>query len=55
MKNHWSRTCRTLKHLTHLYQESVKNQGKDVVETNFVTNDYGLDDFSQFDVADFLI
>ncbi len=56
MKNHWSRTCRTPKHLADLYQESMKNKGKNVVETNFITNDdYGLEDLSQFDVADFLI
>ena len=30
MKGHWSRTCRTSKHLVDLYQASLKN-----IETNF--------------------
>ncbi|KAL4620574.1 hypothetical protein ACB092_06G164900, partial [Castanea dentata] len=30
MKGHWSRTCRTLKHLVDLYQASLKEKGKGV-------------------------
>ena len=35
MEGHWSRTCRTTKHLVDLYQASLKDKGKRV-ETNFV-------------------
>ena len=31
---HWSRTCRTPKHLVDLYQASIKEQGKEI-EMNF--------------------
>jgi hypothetical protein len=34
-KNHWSRTCRTPKHLVDLYQQSLKNKEK---------NHFALDD-----------
>ena len=35
MKGHWSRTCRTPKHLVDLYQASLNDKGKSI-ETNFV-------------------
>ena len=35
MKDHWSRTCRTPKHLVDLYQASLNDKGKSI-ETNFV-------------------
>ena len=35
MEGHWSRTCRTPKHLVDLYQASIKEKGKGI-ETNFV-------------------
>lgn len=35
MSNHWSRTCRTPKHLVEAYQRMTKEQGKKV-ETNLV-------------------
>ena len=38
MANHWSRTCRTPKHLVKLYQTSLKKNGENV-ETNFTEND----------------
>ena len=37
-KGHWSRTCRTPKHLVELYQQSLKDKGKKI-ETNFVSED----------------
>ncbi|XP_028795622.1 uncharacterized protein LOC114751125 [Neltuma alba] len=63
-KGHWSRTCRTPKHLVDLYQESLKNKNKNKnkgkepkVETNFVgeegDSDYGNMDVTHLDVADF--
>ena len=41
MKGHWSRTCRTLKHLDDFYQASIKENGKDI-DMNFADVD-GLD------------
>lgn len=38
MKGHWSRTCRTPKHLVDLYEASLKDKGKNV-ETNLVFED----------------
>ena len=35
MKGHWSRTCRTTKHLVDLYQASMKGKGKHI-KTNFI-------------------
>ena len=35
MEGHWSRTCRTTKHLVDLYQASLKDKGKRI-ENNFV-------------------
>ncbi|XP_028795603.1 uncharacterized protein LOC114751095 [Neltuma alba] len=63
-KSHWSRTCRTPKHLVDLYQESLKNKNKNKnkgkepkVETNFVgekgDSDYSNMDVTHFDVTDF--
>ncbi|MCF7184022.1 hypothetical protein L3H42_11025 [Corynebacterium sp. MC-13] len=54
-KNHWSRICRTPKHLVDLYQKSIKDKGKQKVETNFVNNegDHGNFDATHLDVADF--
>ena len=60
MKDHWSLTCHTPKHLADLYQESVKNKGKKKdVEANFVNSDgtfEGYDgpiDVTHLDVSDF--
>ena len=53
MANHWSRTCRTPKHLVELYQASIKKKGKEV-ETNFIEN--GPNDLlmdTHLDVSDF--
>ncbi|XP_078158189.1 uncharacterized protein LOC144553870 [Carex rostrata] len=53
MANHWSRTCRTPKHLVELYQASIKKKGKEV-ETNFIENnpnDLHMD--THLDVSDF--
>ena len=38
MKGHWSRTCRTPKHLVDLYQASIKAKGKEI-EMNFTDGD----------------
>ena len=35
MKGHWSRTCRTTKHLVDLYQASIKGKSNQI-ETNFI-------------------
>ena len=51
MEEHWSRTCRTAKHLVDLYQASIKEKGKKI-EMNF-TDSNGMD-LSYFD-NDFLI
>ena len=51
MEGHWSRTCRTAKHLVDLYQASLKEKGKKI-EMNF-TDSNGMD-LSYFD-NDFLI
>jgi hypothetical protein len=53
MINHWSRTCRTPKHLVELYQASIKKKRKEV-ETNFIENessDLLMD--THLDVCDF--
>ena len=47
MKGHWSRTCRTTKHLVDPYEASLKDIGKRV-ETNFADGN-GLD-LSYFDM-----
>ena len=41
MKGHWSRACRTPKHLVDLYQASIKEKGKEI-EMNS-TDKNGLD------------
>ncbi|XP_017604257.1 uncharacterized protein LOC108451032 [Gossypium arboreum] len=56
-KGHWSRACRTQKHLVDFYQQSIKQKGKKV-ETNLVYKD-GEGDFdggnaTHLEVADFL-
>ncbi|XP_078150905.1 uncharacterized protein LOC144546235 [Carex rostrata] len=54
-KGHWSRTCRTPKHLVDLYQASLKNKEKNI-ETNFVCDDnFDISqlDVTHLDVADF--
>ena len=51
MEGHWSRTCRTTKHLVDLYQASLKENGKKI-EMNFIDSN-GID-LSYFD-NDFLI
>ena len=35
MKGHWSRICPTTKHLTDLYQASIKGKGNQI-KTNFI-------------------
>ncbi|PIN03201.1 hypothetical protein CDL12_24279 [Handroanthus impetiginosus] len=59
-KGHWSRICRTPKHLVELYQASLKKKNKNV-ETNFTNsinnfdndNDTNDIDIAHLDVADF--
>ena len=51
MKGHWSRTCRTSKHLVDLYQASLKGKGK-AAETNFVEHHNPLD-ITHLDASDF--
>ncbi|XP_021843503.2 uncharacterized protein [Spinacia oleracea] len=56
-KGHWSRTCRTPKHLVELYQQSLNQKGKKV-ETNLVyedgEGDFGCGNTTHLEVADFL-
>ena len=64
MKGHWSRTCRTAKHLVDLYQASMKGKDKQI-ETNFIDgkdtvdlddpffDDDGAVPLKHFDVYDF--
>jgi hypothetical protein len=53
MTNHWSRTCRTPKHLVELYQASIKKKGKEV-EIKFIENELsGLLMDTHLDVSDF--
>ncbi|CAL9019214.1 unnamed protein product, partial [Prunus brigantina] len=46
MKGHWSRTCRTMKHLVNLYQASIKGKGKEK-ETNFINFSNIFYDFTE--------
>ena len=39
-KGHWSRTCRTPKHLVDLYQQSLKQKGKRVQRASTPPHDY---------------
>jgi hypothetical protein len=53
MINHWSRTCRTLKHLVELTKHPSRKKGKEV-ETNFIENESsGLLMDTHPDVSDF--
>ncbi|XP_022007633.2 uncharacterized protein LOC110906875 [Helianthus annuus] len=61
--NHWSKTCRTAKHLVELYQQSIKDKANGI-ETNFtyevanvdVTNGHkDHNDTTNLDYDDFLI
>ena len=36
MKGHWSHTCYTVDHLVKLYQTSLKEKGKEKIETNLI-------------------
>ncbi|XP_021754571.1 uncharacterized protein LOC110719900 [Chenopodium quinoa] len=55
-KVHWSRVCRTPKHLVDLYQQSIKQKGKKV-ETNLVyedgEGDFDYGDTTHLEAADF--
>ncbi|KAL0283581.1 UNVERIFIED_CONTAM: hypothetical protein Sangu_2880200 [Sesamum angustifolium] len=54
-KGHWSRTCRTPKHLIDLYQESLNNKIKKI-GTNFIDDKSdGYIDMTHLDVADFFV
>ncbi|XP_040967904.1 uncharacterized protein [Gossypium hirsutum] len=56
-RGHWSRVCRTQKHLVDLYQQSIKQKGKKV-ETNLVYKDgeghFDDGNATHLEVADFL-
>ncbi|XP_059658745.1 uncharacterized protein LOC132305076 [Cornus florida] len=53
IKGHWSRTCRTPKHLVDLYRASMNDKGKGKeIEMNFVDDDLTTD-ITHFDVSDF--
>ena len=42
IKGHWSRTCRTLKHLVDLYQASIKDK-ENGTEMNFTNHNNDVD------------
>ena len=46
-KGHWSRTCRTTKHLVDLYQVFIIGKGKQI-ETNFIDGQDTTDCDSNF-------
>ena len=50
MEGHWSRTCRTPKHLVDLYQASIKEKGKGI-ETNFVDHNDLEDPMNYLDLS----
>ncbi|KAJ4752275.1 Zinc knuckle containing protein [Rhynchospora pubera] len=54
MTNHWSRTCRTPKHLVLLYQASIKKKEKNL-EVNLAENNHenGFQTDTHLDVSDF--
>ncbi|XP_024013304.1 uncharacterized protein LOC112087592 [Eutrema salsugineum] len=63
MKNHWTKTCRTPRHLVDLYRASQdakeKDKGKNF-ETNFISDEAGtsfdgISDYTHLDIADFLV
>ncbi|XP_058208289.1 uncharacterized protein LOC131321309 [Rhododendron vialii] len=54
-KGHWSRTCRTPKHLIELYQASLKEKGKEI-ETDFtdqISQNQTVDPFEPIDIPFF--
>ncbi|XP_058192069.1 uncharacterized protein LOC131309453 [Rhododendron vialii] len=53
-KGHWSRTCRTPRHLADLYQASIKGKEKEI-ETNFTDQMHNNqpDLFEPFDISSF--
>ena len=56
MKAHWSRTCRTPKHLVDLYKESQKGKGKSVEANLAFQNErpvYNHSDMTHLEVSDF--
>ncbi|KAL5713760.1 hypothetical protein ACHQM5_015809 [Ranunculus cassubicifolius] len=52
MKGHWSRTCRTAKHLVELYQASIKGKGKSV-ETNYIDHPAQKTDITHLEASNF--
>ena len=50
MEGHWSRTCRTPKHLVDLYQASIKEKGKGI-ETKFVDHNDLADPMNYLDLS----
>ena len=52
MKGHWSRTCSTADHLIKLYQTSLKEKGKEKIETNLINGDNPMD-ITHLHVLDF--
>ncbi|XP_059638375.1 uncharacterized protein LOC132280215 [Cornus florida] len=55
MKGHWSRTCRTPKHLVDLYRASMNDKGKGKeIEMNFMDDDLPVD-IIHLDVSDFFV
>ena len=52
IKGHWSRICYMADHLVKLYQPSLKDKGKEKIETNLINGDDPVD-ITHLDVSDF--
>ena len=56
MEGHWSRTCRTAKHLVDLYQASLKEKGKKIesngMDLSYFDNDFLISPSENFDYLD---
>ena len=50
MKGHWSRICRTAKHLVDLYQASIKGK-RTQIETNFINGQGTMDPDDLYQVS----
>ena len=50
MKGHWSRTCRTTKHLVNLYQASIEGNDNQI-ETNFINGQGTMDPYDPYQVS----
>ena len=52
MTGHWSRVCRTLKHLVNLYQASIEKKKGENVKANCAYQDNDITDPSNMTILD---